>query len=373
MARIAEAVTRIPSFYDRGGDDKRQRSHWWIATLVLLVASGFRNVRLNSQQLPFAAWSSLRNPVLSYRNWSVKDAAMAYRKGTVYVFFSAFYPDRGRVRSHVVEVSTSDFKDYSVPILMVDGADEGWSGMCSPDVQRIGGRYVMTFNSWGDKPGKPNELFYMTSADLNHWSRRKTLALNLTGTNRVIDPSIAGADGGYYLIWKEGPPRGQMRTRMAFAKTLEGPFHYVGDGYPALLLQGGKEDGLVHENYEFVHSGSHFYLLTTDYAQGSRTHSAAESELRWKAQGPRLYQLKPASHWLIWFQGYRLQVPQETFNTVNRDNAAALYDWKQYDGYYYLIYAGVNERSSYARRGWNRLGLARSKDLVHWNIPGEKP
>jgi hypothetical protein len=25
------------------------------------------------------------------------------------------------------------------------------------------GKYVMTFNSWGDKPGKPNQLFYMTS------------------------------------------------------------------------------------------------------------------------------------------------------------------------------------------------------------------
>ena len=303
----------------------------------------------------FVVWTSLHNPVLFYPNWSIKDAAMAYRSGTFYVFFSAFYPDQGEVKSHVVEVSTRDFKHYSEPVFNFDGREEGWIGMCSPDVQQLNGQYVMTFNSWGDRPGKPNELFYMTSQDLIHWSQRRTLALNLTIQNRVIDAALAAADGGYYLIWKEGPPKEKMRPRLAFAHSIDGPYSYVGDGLPSFLMKDGKDDRLTHENYEFIHSDETWYLLTTDY----------------NPEGLYLYTLEPGSRWLKWIQGYQLDTPQERFNTDNRDNAAALYDWRQYDGYYYLIYAGRTEGSSFAKRGWNQLGLARSKDLVHWVAAGQ--
>src|SRR5580698_1199980 len=144
------------------------------AILVIVLSLGLSSLS-SAQQKPFIDWAKLRNPVLSYPNWSIKDTAMAYRDGTFYVFFSAFYPERGQVRSHVVEVSTKDFAHFSDPIFNFDGEEEGWIGMCSPDVQQLYGKYVMTFNSWGDKPGKPNLLFYMTSDDLVHWTPRKPL------------------------------------------------------------------------------------------------------------------------------------------------------------------------------------------------------
>jgi hypothetical protein len=319
-----------------------------IGLLVVLFGIG-----AIAQKKPFIDWQSLGNPILSYPNWSIKDAAMAYRDGTFYVFFSAFYPERGQVRSHVVEVSTRDFKHFSEPIFNFDGEEEGWIGMCSPDVQRLGGKFVMTFNSWGDKPGKPNLLFYMTSEDLIHWSQRQTLARNLTQDKRVIDAALAEADGGYYLIWKEGT-QGHMKPRLAFAAALDQPFKFVGDGFPALLMADGNDNGLTHENYEFVHMKGKWYLLTTDY----------------NPEGPYLYQLDPGSGWLKWTQGYRLQTPKEKFNTDHRDNAAALYDWRQYDGYYYLIYGGRTEGKTFAGRGWNQLGLSRSKDLIHWSAAG---
>lgn len=305
-------------------------------------------------QKPFLQWNSLSNPVLSYPNWSIKDAAMAYRNGTFYVFFSAFYQDRGRVRSHVVEVSTRDFKHYSKPILNFDGVEAGWIGMCSPDVHRWNGQYVMTFNSWGFKPGKPNELFYRTSHDLEHWSKRHTLALNLTGSNPVIDAALAAADGGYYLMWKEGP-HGKMKPRLAFSKSLTGPFKFVGNGFPALLMPDGKEDGMTHENYQFIHAGDKWYLLSADYMP----------------QTPHLYELQPGSGWLKWVNGRALEFPEQQFNKDFRANAAAIYDWRDHDGYFYIIYAGCNERKTFARRGWNRLGLARSKDLIHWRVAGQ--
>jgi hypothetical protein len=325
----------------------------WVAIPLLAFVVTASSSPAGTKHQKWIDWQSLHNPVLSYPHWSIKDSAVAYRDGIFYVFFSAFYLDRGQVRSHVVEVSTRDFKDYSQPIFNFDGEEDGWIGMCSPDVQMVGTRYVMTFNSWGDKPGKPNALFYMTSDDLVRWSRRQPLAASLTAGKRVIDAAIAAADGGYYLMYKEGTKG--MRPRVAFAPTLSQPFKFVGDGYPRLLMTDGKEDGLIHENYEFLHTNGQWYLLTTDY----------------NPPAPYLYKLEAGSGWLKWTRGYKLEIPEEKFNTDNIANAAALYDWRRYDGYYYLIYAGRTEGITYAKRGWNSLGLARSKDLVHWSVAGK--
>ena len=291
---------------------------------------------------------------------------MAYRTGTFYIFFSAFYEDRGQVRSHVVEVSTQDFKHYSQPIFNFDGQEEGWIGMCSPDVQPLRGRYVVTFNSWGDKPGKPNQLFYMASADLVHWTVRKPLGLNLTqvGNQRVIDAALAEAEGGYYLVYKEQSPGIRSRPRIAFSISLDTPFQYVGDGIATLAMKDGKDNGFFHENYELLQTNGQWYLLTTDYLHNSLTPD------KYDVQAPYLYALDRGSHWLKWTHGYTFNIPQEKFNQESIANAAALYDWRKYDGYYYLIYAGRNDGQSFAKRGWSQLGLVRSKDMVHWSVPG---
>lgn len=316
---------------------------------ILLAFASFGRTPVKDD---FISWKTLHNPILEYPKWSIKDAAMAYRDRVFYVFFSAFYEDRGQVRSHIVEVSTRDFKNYSQPIFNLDGEEDGWIGMCSPDVQQIGDRYVMSFNSWGDKPGKMNQLFYETSADLMHWTKAEPLAANLTAGKRVIDAAIARASDGYYVTWKEG--RHSMKPRMAFSTTLASPFRFVGTGFPNLLMKDGRDDGLIHENYEFIEADGGWRLLTTDYNPPS----------------PRLYTLLSTSNWLEWGQGYELKMPVESFNTDNIANAAALYDWRKYDGYFYLIYAGRTERDTFLHRGWNRLGLARSKDLIHWKPAG---
>lgn len=315
----------------------------------------------SAQKRSFIDWKNLHNPVLSYPQWSVKDPAMVYRNGRFFVFFSAFYKDKGQIRSHVVEIRTKDFKHFSEPIFNFDGDEDGWIGMCSPDVQYSNGRYVMTFNSWGEQPGKPDQLFYETSTDLVHWSHRKPLALNLTeiGGQQSIDAALAAADGGYYLAYKE---IGEvvMRTHIAFSTRLDGPFAYVGDGIPSVLMTDGKDNGLTHENYEFIRIDRQWYLLTTDYTDDEPVVPPM----------PHLYTLDSNSHWLKWTRGYRFDIPHEQFNTDHIANATALYDLRKYDSYFYVIYAGRTGGQSYAGRGWNQLGLARSKDLIHWSTPG---
>lgn len=334
--------------------------------LSLVVGMNVQSIAWTQNRM-FINWKSLKNPVLSYPEWSIKDAAMTYRDGTFYIFFSGFYQDRGMVRSHVVEVSTTDFKHYSDPILNIDGREEGWIGMCSPDVIEAEGQYIMTFNSWGDTqrhtalPDRRNSLFYVTSKDLVHWSKRKTLAANLTAGESVIDAALAPVGHGYYLIWKE--IKG-MTPQVAFSKSLEGSFTLVGDGHPSLLTEKGMEDGMIHENYQFVRTNDRWYLLTTDYTQPPPGKLALDP-------APYLYLLdENDSNWLRWTHGYKLNVPVEQFNVDNVANAAALYDWRGNDGYYYVIYGGRKDEDSYAGRGWNQLGLARSKDLVHWVVPG---
>jgi hypothetical protein len=301
------------------------------------------------QPKPFIDWKDLDNPVLAYPEWSIKDAAMDYRDGLFYVFFSAFYQDHGRVRSHVVEVSTPDFKTYSRPIFDFDGEEDGWIGMCSPDVQWTGKEYEVSFNSWGNDPKKPDQLFYMTSPDLVHWSSRYPLAANLTRGERAIDAALAHSADGFHLIWKsEMKP---MRPRMAVAPALSGPWHFIGSGYPALKMRNGRENGLIHENFEFIRIDGKWRLLTSDYPHGHHEY---------------LYTLKNDANWLDWDGGFELHVIVEGFNESVHADAAALRDWRKYDGYFYLIYAGRDEDETYLHRGWNRLGLSRSKDLVHW-------
>ncbi len=309
---------------------------------------------------PFIDFEQLRNPVLQYTDWSIKDCACAYRgeSHAFYLFFSAFYEDEGMIRSHVVEVETKDFRTFSEPILHMDGRDQGWAGMCSPDLLKVGDTYYLTFNSWGDVPGRPNQLFVKTSMDLIHWSAGYTpLAANLTSGNRAIDASLIHDNGEFILFWKERTDAD--RTRLAYASSLTDDFAFVGNGYPSLVMDDGKDNGLIHENFCFFKADDGWKVVTTDYRKNSFEHhnSYIYSLL---GDGDR------RTDFLAWGEGYKLEIERQRFNSDHRANAAAIYDWRHYDGYFYLIYAGNTENETFAARGHNRLGISRSKDLLNW-------
>jgi len=75
--------------------------------------------------------------------------------------------------------------------------------------------------------------------------------------------------------------------------------------------------------------------------------------------------------WLAWSEPWRLEILVEGLNADHLANAAYLVDWRGHDGYFYLFYAGRTEGHSHAGRGDNRLGVARSRDLVRWQVPGD--
>lgn len=310
----------------------------------------------------FIDWNSLKNPVFAHFGWSVKDACMAYNEGVFFLFFSAFYRDRGRERSHVVGVTTKDWKLFSKPFLHIDGRDQGWTGMCSPDIQFIDGFYYLTFNSWGEEHpnGQKNQLFYIKSSDLSHWTDYRQIGKNLTENIRCIDIGITKANGYYYIMWKDESirnPRKRYIARIAKTASLDGDWQFIGDGYPKFTLDNGFESKLTHENYEFIKIDGVQYLLSLDY---SPHHSVL-----YKIGGA----IEKDSSWLNWVEGKSFNIPKERFNTNDRANAPFLADWRIYDGYFYLLYAGRTHGFTHAGRGNNKLGLARSRDLIYWLVP----
>ncbi len=294
-------------------------------------------------QVPFLDWQQLQNPILAYPDWSIKDACLTWHEGNFYCFFSAFYWDRGEVRSHVVGVRSPDLVRWSAPLFNWSGAELGWRGACSPDITRLGEVWYLTFNRWGDEP--LNQLFYATSCDLIHWETYLPLATNLTNGIRAIDAALACHKGIYYLAYKE-----RQTPTLATAEVV-GP-----SGWRKL----GQLEGA--ENYQLLLIDSHWYLLWTKMDKDD--HHPCLARMKGSGDDPE--------DWLAW-QGFRrLKVPREPgFDQVG--NAASLVDWRAHDGYFYLLYAQRVDQpdrwNNYSGRGYNRLGLARSHDLMYWEVP----
>lgn len=306
---------------------------------------------------PAIDWASLRNPILAYEQWSIKDACCAWHEGVCGIFFSAFDEER----SCVAGVRTSDFRTFSELQLVVDGRATGAIGMCSPNIVEVDQTFYLTCNSWGDSPNHPNQLYYLSSNDLLHWSAPMPLAPEITAGARAIDAALAYTGDAWHLIFKREQ---QPQPVLARAPRLDGPWRLVGDGRVTLARPDAGWRKVGHENFQFIQIDQRWRLLSTDYPP----------------HRPYLYTISGTGarpeDWLRWEQAYELVVPEESFNTVDRANAAALAGWRDRDGCFYLIYAGTTrERSDAFRgtasqrpwpRGWNRLGLARSRDLRRW-------
>ncbi len=292
---------------------------------------------------PFIDWANLRNPVYSHPGWSVKDASMVYDRGWFYIFFSAFYHDAGKERSHVSAVRTRDFREFSEPLFVWSGREDGWEGAASPDVVRHKGRYYMTFNTWGDKPGKPNQLMYATSTDLVHWTGFLPLAADITAGVRSIDAAVAFDRGRVMLVYKR-----EQTPQVATAPRIDSP-QWDSVGRPM--------GDTWFENAQFIRIDGRWWMLATH-----KGHKPYLSRIDGDGSDPR--------HWLRYGEPGPCVVPKEGFNTSDLSNAASLCDFRSRDGYFYLLYAGTTENKSHAGRGDNTLALARSKDLVTWEVPG---
>jgi hypothetical protein len=199
--------------------------------------------------------------------------------------------------------------------------------------------------------------------DLEKWSGPEPLAQNLAPEpgDRMIDGSLAWTAHGLVLGYKAGVAGNEQAFEIAWSPngSLSGPWRYV--GRPNIVVYGGTV-----ERDEFVAVDGTWRLLATSN----------------NGDQPWIFELagdpdRPTG-WLDWTGGYELNVPRASWDTgkgissVNYEwaNSAFLCNDSAGDGYYYLLYAGSDELTAFDGWGHAEIGIARSRDLVHWQVPG---
>lgn len=312
---------------------------------------------------PRVDWTRLRNPILSAPRAAEKDEAIVWYRGRWHMIFSYVRYDRtgpGGVRWDVATATSVDLVHWSAPDPWPP--QRGTLGVASPDVVRApDGLFVVTYQSDpGQRGGVQDRLYYRTSSDLLHWSVPHPLAQNLAPApgDRMIDGALAFAGGGAILGFKWGASNKQA-FEIAWSPhgSLAGPWRLV--GRPDISVYGNTV-----ENYEFVGVAGHWDLVATSNLLDQ----------------PWIFTLAgdPArpSGWLQWTGGRELEVPAGAWDSapglssVTHEQAnSAFLCVDPADATYYLLYAGSRELTAFDGWGHAAIGIASSRDMVHWRTP----
>jgi len=319
---------------------------------------------------PRVAWAQLRNPILSEPSAGVKDQALVWAEGRWHMLFSYIthdVPTKGSEDWNIATATSPDLLHWSAPDPWP--AQPGVDGVASPDIVRSpSGAFVATYDSNPDVAGGPqSKLFYRTSPDLDTWSAPEPLApsLHRAPGDRMIDAALAWTGRGLILGYKYGTTTGSGLQHFEIAwspsGSLDGPWTFV--GRPHIVVNGDTV-----ENLEFVVAAGRWHLLST-----SNTFDQ-----------PWIFALSSAGNpghptsWLYWTDARMLVVPGQSWDSgpgissvgFEHANSAFLCDARSGTGYYYLTYAGSDELTHFGGWGHAKIGIARSTDLVHWQVPG---
>jgi hypothetical protein len=313
---------------------------------------------------PSVAWSALANPILSEPDAGVKDQAIIWALGRWHMLFSQVTNDPalpGGVRWDIAVSTSTDLRHWSTPVPWP--AQPGVIGVVSPDIVRSPtGTYVVTYDSGpGQVGGGEPKLYYRTSTDLTTWSAPHPLApdIHRGARQRLIDPALAWTGHGLILGYKYGTTTQHFEIAWSRRGSLSGPWVEV--GRPDITLYGDTV-----ENYEFLTISGRWHLVATSN----------------NLDQPWIFSLvgdpaTPAS-WLHWTKGAALQIPAQSWDLgsglssvgYERANSVFLCDARAADGYYYATYAGSSELTQFDGWGHAKIGIVRSTDLVHWQLPG---
>jgi hypothetical protein len=305
------------------------------------------------------SWRALRNPMLGYPKRATKDPALVFSGGRWVALFSSVDAG-GQWR---VGISTSrDLRRWSRLRFMAH--DARVEGEASPDVVRApDGRFVVTFQSFvHDVDGGEAKLWYRTTRDFRSFSPPHRLAFELHPgrADRVIDPALVWSPAGLLLGYKFNTSDGRQAFELARSRSgsLDGPWTPI--GRPDIQVLGD-----TIENYQFLHLDGRFELLATS----NNFDRPYLFDLAGEARDP--------AGWLHWSSGRQLVVPQEPWNpglgvtgaTFEHGNCAFVLDSRRIDGFAYLVYVDSPEMTTFGGQGHAQLAIARSRDLVHWDVP----
>ncbi len=362
---LALLVLAVPAGVATGTANP-SRSH---ALTTAELASGADHDCVVSGSTPRVAWSQLRNPILSYRAAGVKDEQLIWADGKWHMLFSYMThdpADPGGVHWNVATSTSTDLTRWSAPSPWP--AQTGTLGVAAPKIVRSPtGRWVVSYQGNPEATAQTQDkIYYRTSADLVHWSPAHPLARSLAPApaDRQIDASLAFTGHGLILGYKASRGTDAASSGQAFTiawspnGSLNGPWKLI--GRPDISIYGG-----TIESYEFVSVGGRWHLVAT-------TNNLDQ---------PWIFQLtgnpSEPSSWLHWTGGRELSVPIQAWDggsgipsvAYEPANSAFLCNATRGGGYYYLLYSGSNELSQFDGWGHAEIGIARSTDLEHWQVP----
>ncbi|HLI75139.1 MAG TPA: hypothetical protein VKU86_14780, partial [Acidimicrobiales bacterium] len=316
---------------------------------------------------PALDWSALRNPILSDPNAGEKDQALVWAFGQWHMLFSYVthdVPVAGAEHWNIATAASPDLVHWSPPVPWP--AQSGVAGVASPDIVRApSGAFVATYDSGpGETNGGQAKLYYRTSSDLVTWSAPSLLApeLHPQPGDRLIDPALAWTGHGLVLGYKYGPVSNADSQHFEVAwspsGSLAGPWQVV--GRPDIVVYGDTV-----ENLEFVALGGRWWVVATSN----------------RFDQPWIFQLvgdpSRPSAWRRWGHGRMLGIPSQGWDSgpgissvgFEHANSVFLCDARGATGYYYATYAGSSELTHFGGWGHAEIGIARSTDLIHWQVP----
>jgi hypothetical protein len=342
---------------------------------MLLIGGEFAGTPAQPATL-FIPWAALRNPILARPDRMLKDQAVAYSEvdQQFYLLSSTrFEPTDPEAETKArVFFTTRNFKDYSeftVAGLNMPGASFG-----SPDLTRIDGLWHLVYQKRPSPTAETFRLFHTTSRDLHAWAEPQPLVLALAPDQSLIDGALAKEGAHFFLGFKQ-------RQHQAFYVTGLASAGLTGEwDKPQRALAGTNDPndpiwGFA-ENYQFIKIDHVWRMIATGRdPEGLRCGTDARLYEYACSHEPFIYTLagdgSQLRHWSRWRRKTRLRIPYEGWNSIMHANAAFLVDWRAYDGFFYLFYAGAQDGLRFERRGHAKIGVARSRDLIHWRLPGD--
>lgn len=297
------------------------------------------------------AWEELRNPIYEEPAMT-KDQTVRFVDGRWHMWFST------RSRDEQGYATSTDWTDWEI--------DEDHAppvGGSSDITRAANGEYVLTLQVEDDRPrADSRKVAYRTRDDPAGFADAEVrrIAPGIYDDERLIDAALAHTEHGVFAIFKRGLRETLDQTpTLVYSPSgdLEGPWELVGDV---------ESIGLA-ENFQLLTIDGKWHLLVTAIPFHDPTLFRLEGD-----------PLDPAS-WLDWDLVGAFAIPEEDWNTGDHDtrgitydvaNSAYLCDARVVDGHFYLFYAGATELESNDGRGHQRIGVARSTDLVTWELPG---
>lgn len=331
---------------------------------ILLVQSQFGGIA-DRATTHFIDWAALENPVVGWDDRRIKDQVMAFHAGRFYVIGSIGFADDDpardtRVGTYVRSTDWRSWEEIPMPI------DQTGGGFGSPDLTFHDGRWYVVFQNPDPANPENRRLFLTTTPDLMRWTRKVEIARNVLRGRSIIDGALAHKSGRLHLLLKwrvkdipwvavtSGDPTGDWELDDRLVAGNDHPFWGFAengqfieiDGRIRMLATARDPEGFRCAN---VFTCSHEPFLY-DFAEGDGT---------------------DVRDWTRWRHKTQLRIPYEAWNPVMHANTSFLADWRAYDGFFYLSYSGSADSDSFQGRGHGMIGLARSRDLVHWRLPGD--